>query len=321
MFEGISKVLRGVMDGPADTLKDLGRASDNILVDATCGLLGSTYRLAAQVALQPVNLVSSSLSAYFGSAFNNFEQALNPRGWRQATAAGVEIRDMAGRLKDLGIEPTPGELQKLYLARNTDAFKSGDLRAALNEGRAMAVGAYTEMQLKKNILEYMEDPSYPLGNVSEDDIKSLYKDIQVSYTMDGKEMKTTITGPAIIKSILEGKGSEALQQVLVDGPNGEKVVQWKFKDTDTYLSEQGRLKLKSMIQGAHIAASTALEYKGDDITQAVAWNEKWSPTQAERFVKILKSEMGSDKLIRTPGQAGWDLTSEFFEVLAKHGRG
>jgi hypothetical protein len=322
MFSAISKALEGMMDAPADLAKNLGAKSNNILVDATCGLAGSAYRLAAQVALQPLNAATTSLGAFFGSAFENLEKSLDSKGWRHATAAGLELRDLAGKLKEMGIEPTPGELQKLYLARQSEAFKSGDLQTALHEGRKMAIESYTEMKLKSNILEYMEDPSFPLGNVSEEDIKSLYNQVEISYTIDAEgKMKTEIVGPPIIKSIMEGKNSEDLQQVLADGPNGEKVVQWRFKDTDTFLSEQGRVKLRSMIQGAHLSASTALEYKGDDITNAVAWREKWSPSEAERFVKILKSEIGTDKLIRTNNQATWDLLEEFFGTLAKHGRG
>jgi len=322
MFSAISKALEGIMDAPADLAKDLGTKSNNILVGATCGLAGSGYRLAAQVALQPLNAATTSLGAFFGSAFENLEKSLDSKGWRHATAAGLELRDLAGKLKEMGIEPTPGELQKLYLARETEAFRSGDLQTALREGKKMAIESYTEMKLKSNILEYMEDPAFPLGDVSEEDIKSLYSKVEISYTIDSEgEMKTEIIGPAIIKSILEGKSSDDLKQTEFVGHNNEKIVGWKFKDTDTYLSEQGRLKLRSMIQGAHLSASTALEYKGDDITNAVAWREKWSPSEAERFVKILKSEVGTDKLIKTNTQATWDLLEEFFGTLAKHGRG
>jgi hypothetical protein len=70
---------------------------------------------------------------------------------------------------------------------------------------------------------------------------------------------------------------------------------------------------------AHFEGSSALEYKGDQIIDAVSIVEGWKPVQINRFKESLEGNMRADGSISTQGQSWFGDILKVLELTIRKG--
>jgi hypothetical protein len=243
-------------------------------------------------------------------------------------AARKGMRLFAGALSAAGVTPTPGEAMKLYLARDSEQFKTGKIvgssteMGALDIGRLKAVNAYTQMGLKNSLIREFSSIRRSFGTIGEDDLKELCKKVEIvaelkdgKITRDGEFVKTKIKDDDLISGIIEGKESAAFKKVVDEKG---KHVGWTLAN-GKFLTEDGRQSIAAKVVSAHFEGSSALEYKGDQIIDAVSIVEGWKPVQINRFKESLEGNMRADGSISTQGQSWFGDILKVLELTIRKG--
>jgi hypothetical protein len=241
---------------------------------------------------------------------------------RELKSARKGVRMFADALDGSGVTPTPGDMMKLYLARNSAEFKSGKIvgseteMGALDIGRLKAVNAYTQMGLKNSLIREFSSIRRSFGTIGEDDLKELCKKVEIvaelkdgKITRDGQFVKTKIKDDDLVSGIIEGIESAAFKKVVDDK---EKHVGWTLAN-GKFLTEDGRQSIAAKIVSAHFEGGSALEYKGDQIIDAVSIVEGWKPVQINRFKQSIETNLKGDGSIYTSKQS---FAEYIFQIVA-----
>lgn len=310
-LNGIGAAVRAVEDLPADALEKIPLLGSP---------LGATYRTLAQIALQPVHASVTGAASYVGGGLSAVENSLSELkgGWRFNVASEIEVHKVAAHLRKAGVDPTAGSFMLLYAARESAEFKSGHELVGnatelgvLDRGRIEMIEAYTQMGLKKALVESLEDPKRSMGELDEDDLALLYGSVELAGKRkpDGTiernkkgHVMTDVSGDLLIKSILEGIESAKLHKGMMEMPDKDgksrNVEAWVLENGHKF-PESARVAIRAQIIGAHMDGRTALEYKKDQIIDALEWKEEWTPTQSNNFRSLLAVCQRADGLLAT----------------------
>lgn len=247
---------------------------------------------------------------------------------RELKSARKGVRMFADALEASGSTPTPGDMMKLYLARDSDEFKKGNIKGsdtemgALDIGRLKAVNTYTQMGLKNSLIREFSSIRRSFGTIGEDDLKEICKKVKIVAELkdgkiirEGEFVKTKIKEDDLVSGILEGKESEGFKKI--EDAKG-KLVGWELANGKV-LTEDGRQSIAAKIISAHFEGSSALEYKGDQIIDAVAIEEGWKPVEINRFKQSIDTNLKADGSIYTSRQAFAEYLYQILEITIRKG--